>query len=475
MKEDTFSLVSSLEANYLNIRLKEPVRLDQIAVHVIKEDCPEFLIPFRIVNINDAVTLKYKLINTVALEYSDKSLSKTAFVRLYLNLLTPFMKGKDWFLDYHYFCIDARYIFLEKQSNIATFVYVPEKSYHNSDENILHFFQETFTNITILDDANFQVKLYRYFSGKEINLSDLYQLLLQEVHNTGGAGAAPYCPSVRSAAVSGRSTLQEEALDIQEEAKNGQERKLPFQKPGKQVMEGKAEHKALKEEAAIPGPDRQAGISGGSLLDSEGAGDDAVMEALFGSGKKKKEKAARQSVKERTEKAKPEKKKESVFHLFGKKQEISPKPQMASKAEPREYPLPAPAYFVPVEESGEQTEIYEGGDSSTAACLELVESPIPGAVPRIPLDFTKPFIILGRTSSDEVQPDITFGREFSHIGRRHARIEKKDGNYYVIDLGSANHTLLNDQVLIPNQAYRLTDGSLLTLTNSRPVRYRIRL
>lgn len=45
----------------------------------------------------------------------------------------------------------------------------------------------------------------------------------------------------------------------------------------------------------------------------------------------------------------------------------------------------------------------------------------------------------------------------------------------MIDLGSANHTLLDGQVLIPNQPYALKDGGELTFTDSRPVRYRIHL
>ena len=112
---------------------------------------------------------------------------------------------------------------------------------------------------------------------------------------------------------------------------------------------------------------------------------------------------------------------------------------------------------------------------SADAFLELIDSPIAGAPFRIELDFETSYITIGRRSSDEIQPDVAFGREFLRIGRRHARIEKRDGHYHVIDLGSANHTLLDGQVLIPNQPYALKDGGELTFTDSRPVRYRIHL
>ena len=65
--------------------------------------------------------------------------------------------------------------------------------------------------------------------------------------------------------------------------------------------------------------------------------------------------------------------------------------------------------------------------------------------------------------------------DFSRIGRKHARIEKNGNGYCIIDLGSANHTLINNQVLIPNQPYPLPDGGEVTFTTSKPVKYRIHL
>jgi len=139
MKEENFSLQSSLEGNYLNIALPLAAEVDEIAVRVMEEDCPDFLIPFRIVTVNGSTNLRYKLINTIALAYSDRNLSKQQFVKLFMDLLTPFMKGKDWFLDYHNLCIDPRYVFINKMNNGVSLIYVPEDSYRYSDEEIKKF------------------------------------------------------------------------------------------------------------------------------------------------------------------------------------------------------------------------------------------------------------------------------------------------------------------------------------------------
>ena len=106
---DRFSVQTSAEANYLTISLDEPVRFDSIALSMLQEDRPDFLLPVQIKTLNDRQSLRYKLINAVSLQYSlEKSMTRAAYIKLALDLLTPFVKCRDWFLDYHYICIDPR-------------------------------------------------------------------------------------------------------------------------------------------------------------------------------------------------------------------------------------------------------------------------------------------------------------------------------------------------------------------------------
>ena len=180
MNSERFLLQNSLEANYLNIRLDSGDKLDEIAVKVMQKDCPEFLIPFRMVSVNEETGLKYKLINTVALEYAEMTLPKVLFVQLYLNLLDPFVKGKDWFLDYHNLCVDAKYVYVDKHTYNVFYIYVPVQSFRSTDQEILDFFKNVFMNIMISDDKDFQVRLFRFFGGGQITLAGLYQLMLEE-------------------------------------------------------------------------------------------------------------------------------------------------------------------------------------------------------------------------------------------------------------------------------------------------------
>jgi hypothetical protein len=70
-------------------------------------------------------------------------------------------------------------------------------------------------------------------------------------------------------------------------------------------------------------------------------------------------------------------------------------------------------------------------------------------------------MLLGRASDAEgYQPDfdMTFYDEGDYVSRRHARITRGQGGYFVTDLGSSNGTTVDGQPLTPHRAYRLRNG-----------------
>lgn len=452
MKSENFVRQSSLEGNYLNVPLQEPVQLDEIVIKVVKQDCPEFLIPFRIVEINDSMSLRYKLTDMIALEYTDRTLHKAKFIRLYKNLLAPFMKGNDWFLDYHNLCIDSKYIFLDKMNTLAHFIYIPEHSCRNTDEEILQFFKDTFVQITITDDASFQVRLFQYFTKADVTLSDLYRMISEEDRKLGSAEKVP-------AADVSRASVQNKASGDGHPLVNGN--------PARPKLNVKTDTVQEKIEPASQ-----------ALSDSHD-GEDEVMQALFGNNKKKEKEKGKSQKKEKERKA-------AGFGFFGKKNEQSGGRKAEENYQKEQKPFSSGADSAnsinPFEESlpmympdeNDKTEIISDG-FHLKPYLELIESSLTGALSRIELDFNNRYITIGRSSSDESQPDVAFSREFTQISRRHARIEKREDSYYVIDLGSTNHTVLNGQILMPNQPYQLTDGGELAFSDSKPIRYKIHL
>jgi hypothetical protein len=70
-------------------------------------------------------------------------------------------------------------------------------------------------------------------------------------------------------------------------------------------------------------------------------------------------------------------------------------------------------------------------------------------------------MLLGRASEAEgYQPDfdMTFYDEGDYVSRRHARITKGRGGYFITDLDSSNGTTVNGQPLAPHRARQLRNG-----------------
>lgn len=539
MNSEKFMLQSSLEANYLNIKPDNPVKLDEIAIKVIKNDCPDFIIPFRITDINEQVIIKYKLLNATALEYAEIFVSKQEFIKMYLKLLVPFINGRDWFLNYHNLCVDTRYVFLDRHFNNAYFIYVPEESFTSSDDEITAFFNNVLTRAEIRDDDGFQVKLFRYFAGGQVTLDGLYRMFKEE-ENRGGRAVRPDKMSSTGGMQQGNAQYNGQALQpgMQQSGAtvqpNGMNNTGGAQQPGavgeyagnqaqgaESAKEKPAKSSLFANPFAKPAASKSAAqqaqpVQAANQIPHQNttpqkdnilSDNDLAIDALFDSGKK--------SSKKKAASVQSDKPQEKEKHgLFGSKKNKEPKKgapvpgagnafgqnglgqngfvqnaagvqsgmqqnvmmqNIQGQNNGMQFQISNVQSSMP--QADDETEIaFDGmGQQGVSPYLELTESDEPGAVRRIELNFQTPYITIGRISSDEVRPDVAFPANFKRIGRRHARIEKRDGSYYVIDLGSANHTLLNNQILIPNQPYLLQNGMELAFTANHPVRYIVRL
>lgn len=80
-----------------------------------------------------------------------------------------------------------------------------------------------------------------------------------------------------------------------------------------------------------------------------------------------------------------------------------------------------------------------------------------------PISFKeKDTLILGRYDhKSAVRPDVDlsrYGAAERGVSREHARLERRDGNLYVIDLGSTNGTFVRSERLTPNEPLQLRHG-----------------
>jgi predicted amidophosphoribosyltransferase len=168
--------------------------------------------------------------------------------------------------------------------------------------------------------------------------------------------------------------------------------------------------------------------------------------------------------------------------------EVAPEPPAEVEASPEEVtPAPPPAEAAPPAEAVPATcpacgSEIEAGDAFCSACgfaLQAVAAPsaapappvVPtGGGPRLVISASgaeiplpdKDEVVVGREDPvSGVFPDVDLtphGGEEGGVSRRHARLIKEDGTYYVEDLDSTNFTFVNKQKLTPKARQQVGEG-----------------
>ena len=460
LQDPKFSVVQSAKANYLIVECPDEDKMDDIALQVILEDRPPFLMPLQLRTMNDKTTISYQLTAGIALRYSlDSEISKSDFLKLANSLLTPFLTCREWFLDYHSICVDPQFIIRDKNTGSYLFVYIPEIDHENSDKDIIDFFRDTLMRVNIRDNAAFQNKIIKYLMNADFSLNELSELIKHESESVGSSRPVEET-ALRRPAV----TPTKPAAPTPEKHNVGE--KVVADK----APEAKVDQPAAHKEKAKP---QKSGIfdfllgkkkddpfedlmSKEESKPEENISDD--LDALF-SGKKKSER--------------PEQKKNSSKgSLFS-----SPKPAQAKPQQSEERVKPLKKVSVdplpPTIDNGYISEETNIGGLETRDELQLIDSKFEGAPEVIPLDFKSESAIVGRRNS-ESKPDIEFPETCKGVGRKHACITRtKDGGYTICDLGSSYGTLLDGKRLVPNLEYELRDGMTLVFVEQKSIRYRV--
>lgn len=80
-----------------------------------------------------------------------------------------------------------------------------------------------------------------------------------------------------------------------------------------------------------------------------------------------------------------------------------------------------------------------------------------------------PVVRVGRSSRDDVEIRLA---DSIHVGRHHAEFRRKGTDYVLVDLNSANHTLLNGVTLEPQKEYKINSGDQIVFADEK-FEYRI--
>lgn len=480
--------------SYTKYNVPAEEKVDEIVLRVIRQDCPDFLLPISIMEVDDEKEIRYELFEGTRLSFDYDSAKKNMrmrkkdFILLLKNMLLPFKTCGDWFLDYHNILLDPAYILIGRKGYSVKYLYLPIRGYVNTETEVVAFFDRLIKQMEVEDDAHYPLELLRVLSGDNANPMTLLEYILKEDVGTNegeSGGKAVYRAELPQAAESAR------------RAENFRERV-----GGSQAEEKRERAVEKKADTRFEGAGARPGAAGGAV----GAGPGAVgresarpgvtvkefgkqdiqgqlQAKLFGDDEEdsRQEKQSK-SDKGKTNKGKKEnsaKEKSGLFGFLGKnkdtKAEVPVKNQDRPVEQARIERTPEPWQYA---EGEDETEV--GGaeiDISGILRLELIESKGKGdSCPRmVELDLREGAITVGRLDANgQAHSDYSFDSTVIFISKRQFRVEWIDGQYTIIDLGSRNGTFVNGQVLAPNIRQYLQEGDCIRLSGpSGMINYRV--
>ena len=408
--------VSDANKSYTKLEVAEKSDLDLIAVKVLRKDCPDFLFPLKMMEIDGETEIRYELTDGVRFCYMPTQMKKREFIELLTNLIQPFKACSDWFLDYHNFVLDENYILVGKNEQSVKYIYVPTKSQTNSDQEIMSFFAGLILKMDIKDDQSYTVDLLRVIKSPNANLMTLLEHLQKDHVEKKAAPLAPPKP-----------------------AEDHMKKIVSF------VQD-------IPEKMAAP-KEKGAGLFG------------------FLKGKKKEKEEPENLLAGYKKAAEPEKVQSTP------KWESVPTPAPISDPAGGKNTVEAYRSYVQEEDGDDSTAIAGDGELDDNRVIRLRLEDCAGCTcPKfIEIDLRKGHATIGRMDKNgEPCSDYNFDAAVSFVSRRHFRIEPSGNEWQIIDIGSANGTIVSGENLTPNMPHTLKrNDTIMIVCKKRFMIYRV--
>lgn len=393
--------------------------VDKKALYTIQADWPDFLIPFRYRSVDGEAECTYQLGSQSKLLYRCSSRTPGELVSFWERVLRPLLDCGDWFLKPFSFVMDPQYLFLDKDGETISYLYVPAKG-NCSDLEILRVMVVELSQKNPSTDAQLEVKVLRSIM-QDFQPKAFLTMLRETQPGVLTRSLVPQQPQIQP-----QQQVQPSVAEKQESVSIKEPAEAPHDEP-----------------APVPAME-----DGEIRIDLSGSDAKKEKRGLFGNkGEKKKNKEkAREKTKEKSEK-----KKEGG--LFGKKKEEPAAKEIVLGAAAEESAPRGPVYSVPVvvgsDEDDGITTIPE--EEATAACFRLVgDATMPRSIP-VSLELGGIFTI-GRfdVALGRQQSSFEFPAKTKAVSRHHAAVERTAEGYTLVDLGSSTGTYLQGKRLTPN-------------------------
>lgn len=453
-------LGNHLGQGYVECTLPAGLPLDTAAFGTICNDPPGFLCPFTVNGINGETIVRYDFGNRVSLAYLSGTFSPADFSKLLHRLVDPLLDGEDWFLDYRNFCFDPQYIYLDRSTMEIFYLYFPIQEPCASDGEIKDLFAGLLERCPVPAGSQLTSRLYQCLMRRDFSLYDFRNAL--------DLSGSPQQPSMQQVPPAQQQPMRQ----VPPAQQPPMQQVPPAQRPPMQQAPSAQQPNPNGWSAAPSAPGTMPGNPGASRGQNPGlslgssSDEDDNLEAILSGGKPPK-----------AEKAKKKEKKSGGFRLFDNKPQppapVSERREFLGGAAAAPGPLPTPMPVAPPSQtSNSDTLIGGGGLPESGALLRYIGSfrnPQTGGCPPQIIDIRihDGAFRIGRfdVSKGYQQSDFEFAPDINAVSRFHARIEERDGTYYLIHLGSAAGTYVNGQPLAANVPVPLKNGDRVSFSS----------
>lgn len=438
--------------------------------------------------------LKYSVTSKIPLkDYLEGEMERGTVLKLCFSVLEAIHDLEEYMLAKERLILDIEYIFVDISKKEASFLYIPVDEYsHRTDEKEFIRYLLSHMRYGLSQDVSYVVKIFNFLNNpKPWEIQELQRYIKkmmdddsrpvesraskQPVESRKPIPPLPLPPAPESPAenlVKPVHTTQE-PIPVQESRKTGKKKRGLFSKREKKETPQNPEGMKIMNGIDIPGmPPANASVSGNRepevILDVDGEGK-FLLEQTPLEGRKK----------------------GGIFRLGIKKKDSAPPVQMPapSSVQPSPSPIqptPLPAAPPVYRQQNEGATIYMGHGSSDddnrtvimGGGTEYGSTVILGGA-GAPEAQSRQVVKLTRRRNGQ---SMMINKEVFHIGREgsfvhfyigdnpaigaiHADIFADEGQYYVSDRNSLNHTYVNGVMVAAGQPRKLQSGDVITLAD----------
>lgn len=427
--------ISEKRGNNLFLEYKvEEGELDDFACQMFGANAIPFMIPFSVVHKDETAWLEY---NVTGLKTIESLVTSIVTRRRLISILSGFINAyteiEDYMLDDDQVVLDRDHVYYNRLTESLLLIYLPICKENREESDSLHYLAELLSKLR--------------FDARDEELENSVHSIVREIESGEISDLVGLRDMQKSLALlEEKNQNRQEQSEFEEEYVEGNRdtdskdaglrNEQEFTAPSKAAdnVQETNETNTKQKKSVFPIPSSKSKAFGFSI---PGKDDDADPEGMVipipgveTNVKPGKEKTS----KEKSGKEKPQKERRPLIpvpNIVKKKKEdnvaeapVIPIPNKETQ-QPRQIKVAVP------ERDNETTVI-----SSTPARLERIND-------KKQVLLKDHCIVIGRSSHADYRIDDP------KVSREHVKIENEDGNYYITDMESSNHTFVNDKMLKP--------------------------